>query len=52
VKNDVNVPSKVISKKTLGEKIFFIAILKITDEKSRIRRANPKIPVPAFFYVH
>jgi hypothetical protein len=28
---------KVISKKNLEKKIFFVGILKVTDEKSRIR---------------
>jgi hypothetical protein len=34
--NDVNVPSKVISKK-LVKKIVFVGVLKVNDENSRIR---------------
>jgi hypothetical protein len=31
-------PQKVISKIKLGKQIFFVGVLKVTDEKSRIRR--------------
>jgi hypothetical protein len=37
LRNDVNEPSKVISKKTRVKKLFFVGALKVTDEeKSRI----------------
>jgi hypothetical protein len=37
LKNDVNVPSKSSLPKKLGKKIIFVGVLKVTDEKSRIR---------------
>jgi hypothetical protein len=37
LKNDVNVPSKSNKQKTLAQKIFFVAVLKVKDENSRIR---------------
>ncbi len=36
LKNDINVPSKSNKQKNL-EKIIFVGILKVTDEKSRIQ---------------
>ncbi len=37
LKKDVNVPSKRKSIKTKEKKLFFFGILKVTDEKSRVR---------------
>jgi hypothetical protein len=37
LKKEVNVPSKSNPQKNIGEKLFFVCILKVTDEKSRIR---------------
>jgi hypothetical protein len=34
---DVNFPSKSNKQKNLGEKSFFIGVLKVNDENSRIR---------------
>ncbi len=33
MKNDVIVPSKSNKQKKLGKKIFFVGVLKVTDEK-------------------
>ncbi len=35
LKDDVNVPSKSNKQNNLGKKLFFVGILKVTDEKSR-----------------
>jgi hypothetical protein len=37
LKNDVNVASKSNKQKTLRKKLFIVAILKVTDENSRIQ---------------
>jgi hypothetical protein len=37
LKNDVNVASKSKKQNNLGKKLFLVAILKVTDENSRIR---------------
>ncbi len=36
LKNDVNVPSKSNKQKKLEEKKFFVGVLKVNDENSRI----------------
>jgi hypothetical protein len=33
---DVNVPSKINKQKNLGKKLFFVGIVNVTGEKSRI----------------
>jgi hypothetical protein len=37
VKNDVNVPSKSNKQKKDRKKLFFVGVVKVTDEKRRIR---------------
>ncbi len=39
--DDVDVPSKSIKQKNPGKKLFFIGILKVTCEKSRIQCTAP-----------
>jgi hypothetical protein len=36
LRNDVIVPSKSNKQKTLVKKLFFVGVLKVTDEKTRI----------------
>ncbi len=37
LKNDADVSSKSIKQRKLENKLFFVSVLKVTDEKSRIR---------------
>ncbi len=45
MKKNLNVPSKSNKQKNYENNLFFVGILKVTDEKSRIRK-EPLVSVP------
>ncbi len=45
LKTDVNVPSESNKQNNLEDNLLFVGILKVTEEKSRIRIRNPVIRI-------